>query len=1022
MNEKRLATLLYADISGFTGLTNKIGAEKTTDFINECFNTIDLIIHSHYGTIVRHEGDRVVAIFGFPRSYGNDSRNALWSALKIQEAMKKMRYQVDVHIGVGTGEILILGEEIYGHLFDEVSHLEEIAEKGQILVNEECYYINKDYFLFEKSKEGFQVKEKIIPGVTFPFFFEYRSEEFEKIYNALLKIPKFIIISGDMGIGKTVFINEAINRINKNNIFNVYETTFNEQDYLIPCSAFMKIVYQISPDFTLPPGEENYKFKLFREMLSVFIQSSKTKPVIIILKNVEVIDEHSLSFLEYLKGNIQNNKITIIIEVRDKNLPIIEKIIGDIKKSVEFIELKPLPDCAILDIVAYHLKDYVITDEFKKDIVNLCRGNPYYAMEISILIKNSFPLGSELKKLPNSWRIKEITEAIVDSIPKNYLKGLCILSLINDEIDYQIILKLLPDANEFLNYCLNRGLLYYKDSKIYFNSDTLRECIGTRLTKKNRQEIHLKIADALKENANQLGSYGLIAFHLKEAGEIKEAYIFLRKWADYLEKELSYEKCLSVYNELLDLVTTNEDEKCELLIKKINLLHLIGERNEELKTINDLYELAVKINNLDYQRKAMLKQAEYFEAIADYDSALEILNRLNKEKQETLILERMGINYYNKNEISQALRIFNLALDSMKESDNYKLIGNILKGVGLCYWKLGDKEQALIYYSKAKTMYEKGEDKIALSRLNVNIANVYYYLNKFEQSLIYYKDALNIARKINDSLFVAQILSNIGGVYIQFGEYEEALKNFQEALEIDRKKLNRKGEAIRLSNIGHIYGVLGDIEKAFECFMQALQIDESIKNKSGMAIRYGNIATCSLQSGKYDEAVRYLTNAIDISKEIGSKEYLAYYHNLLGFVYLQMCQLNYAEEELKIALSLAREVKNPSYEIISQSYYALLWLKRDDIKKAFQYSNWAVEKLLSLQEIEGDKEQIYYTHYKILNKINKSNEAYKFLKFAYDIVVFRAQKIKNLEYQKKFLNLSRNKEIIEEWKKIEKRG
>lgn len=1019
MGEKKLATILYADISGFTELTNKIGAEKTTDFINECFNTIDLIIHNHYGTIIRHEGDRVVAIFGFPRSYGNDSNNALWSALNIQEAIKRMRYKVDVHIGVGTGEILIMGDDIYGHLLDEISALEEVAEKGQILVNEECYNINKYLFLFEKAKDGFQVKGKIIPEITTPVFWEHRNEEFEIFNSALRRIPQFIIISGEKGIGKTVFINESIKRINKDNIFNVYETTFTEQDFLTPCSAFMKIVYQIAPDFILPPGEENYRIKLFREMLSIFLQSSMVKPLIIILKNIEVIDETSISFLEYFKGFNQKNRISIIIEAQDKNALVIDKIIGDAKKDIEYIALKPLPDSVILDIISHYLKDYVLTAGFKKDIINLCHGNPYYATEVSILIKNTFPPAMELRDLPYNMRLKEITEAIIDTIPKNYLNGLYILSLINDEIEHNIFSQLLSDPAEFLNYCFNRGLLYSRDSKLYFSSDTLRRCINARLTKKTRQEIHLRIANVLKQNFNQSGNYGRIAFHLKEAGEINEAYIFLKKWADYLEKELQYERCIAVYNEILDLIGDKLEEKCEILIKKINLLHHIGERGEELSTIDELYELGLKLNNNDYQRKAMFARAEYFEAIADYDNALKILHNLNEERQETLVLEKIGINYYNKNEISQALEIFNRALNSMKD-DNYLLKGNILKDIGLCYWKLGDKEQALIYYTKAKTFYEKGEDRIALARLNVNIANVYYYLNNFEQSLIYYRDALNIARKIGDSLFIAQILSNIGGVYIQFGDFEEALKNFQEALEIDRRKLNRKGEAIRLSNIGHIYGVLGDTDKALEYFTQALQIDESIKNKSGMAIRYGNIANCLFQKGEYEESVRYLKNAVEISAEAGLKEYLAYYHNLLGYAYLERGQLGNAEDELTRALALARAVKNPSYEITTQSNLALLWLKKDDIKKAFQCSTWAVEKLLSIKDIEGNREQIYYIHYKILNKMNRTGEAHRFLKSAYETVISRAQKINSPEYQNKFLNLGKNREIIEEWKRIEK--
>lgn len=1021
MTEKRFVTVLYADISGFTKLTSEIGAEKTTDFINECFNVIDSIIHNHYGTIIRHEGDRVLAIFGFPRSYGNDSSNALQSALKIKDIVKKMRYKIDIHIGVGTGDVLISDKDVYGYLLDEVSHLEENAEKGEIVVNRDCYELNKGLFLFEKYKEGYKIKDILI--ATAPvFYFEFRNKEFEKFKKALSKMPKFIIISGEKGIGKSAFINESVNKVNVEDIFNIYETTFMEYDYIAPYSPLMKVVCQIMPDFKLLPGDENHRIKMYREISSVIFQHARIKPIIVIFKNIEFADEVSIGFLKFFSNVGDRSSVVMIIESHDLTCPAIKEIKNINGSDIEHIELEPLPDSAIIQIISHHLKDYILTENFNNSVCALCRGNPHYAVELSTLIKNSFPKGMALKELPQSKRLKEIAEALIDNTPKRYFDELYTLSLLNDRIEYQIFSRLVPNPDEFLNYSINSGLLSNRDGWISFNSDTLRNFIRERLTKKACRDDHLKIADTFKKHSNQKENYGVIAFHLKEAGEYNEAYIFFKNWAEYLEKELQYDRCIAVYEKIMSLLSDEKiEEKCEILLKKADLLHLTGEREEELKTIEELCELAPHLGSSDYCRKAFFARARYLEAIADYDGALEILNKLNEEKKDALILEKIGINYYNKNELFQALKIFNTALDFLKMSDNYLLIGNILKDMGLCYWKLGDKDQALLSYKKARSFYEKIPSLNAISRLNVNIANVYYYLNKFELALTYYKEALDIAYKIGDSLFVSQILSNIGAIFVQFGDYEEALKNFETALEIDQKKLNKKGEAIRLSNIGNIYGLLGDFEKALKYFSQALKIDEAIRNQTGIAIRYGNIANCLLQKGDYDEAIRYLKGALEISKEVGSKEYLAYYYRLLGIACLSINDFDEAFINLNQGLSMSREVKNPSYEILAQSDLALLFLKKGDIKKAHQHSTWAVDRLFSIQEIEGRKEQVFYTHYKILSQLNRPQEAYRFLKLAYENLVSQAQKIKNLEYRKSFLNQSQNREILELWKENEKK-
>ncbi|MCX7995404.1 MAG: tetratricopeptide repeat protein [candidate division WOR-3 bacterium] len=1019
MQEKRFATVLFADISGFTTLTASIGAEQTTEFINECFNTIDMIIHNYHGTVIRHEGDRVLAVFGFPRSYGNDSKNALLCSLKIRDAIKNMRYNIDIHIGVGTGEVLVSQEYVYGHLVDEVSRLEEIAEKGQILVNEETYRINQNIFLFERMKNGFALKGFNFTKQEPDFFYECRNDEHQKLKEIILKFPRFIIVSGEKGIGKSFFIAETLRKINAENIFDIQEVTFTELEHLTFGSPFIKIVRQMAPDFNLSLSEDQYRKWLLREMASVILQTAKAKPLIFFLKNIELADDFSIQFLEHLSQFDTQKKMMIIIETENLNNRVVKRLVSNIKTDFEHIDLKPLTPEIMQGIITEFLKDYILTESFKQEICNLCHGNIFYAFEISSLIKNFYAPGTELKEFPDSRRLKEITEALIDTIPEDVRKGLYILSLIDNPED-ELCKRLIPDFDKFFNYCQERNLLRFQNSKIHFSSELLKNSIRDRLTKKSRQQYHLTIAQALKESSNQIENYYTIGFHLKEAGEYQEAYEFYMRFASQLERDFYYDGCITVCDEILSFLRGDEHEKrCEVLHKKIKLLHLMAEREKELEAINEF--LQSSFAHTEWYRVARISQAEYFESTAEYDKALKILKELNSEREDAQLLEKMGLIYFYKDEIAEALKILNRAWDCVKDSTDYSLTGNILKDIGLCYWKIGDKDRALLYYTKAKTFYERAENRIALCRLSVNIGNVYYYLNRFDQAMTYYSEAFNMAQKINDSLLIAQILSNMGGIYVQFGEYEEALKKFKEALEIDRKKLNRKGEAIRLSNIGNILGMLGETEEALSYFKSALRIDEAINNKSGIAIRYGNIATCLMQKGEYAEAVDYLSKAVEISEKIGSIEYLAYYKNLLGSAYLRLNELDRAATCFNEALSFARRAKNQSYEIIIQSNLASLFLKKGDINKAYQYSIWAVEKLLGIQEIEGDKEIVYYTHYKILSEMQKSREAYQFLKSAYEIIVARAQKIKNTDFKKKFMSLPQNQEIIETWKTNERK-
>ncbi len=70
-SERRIATIMFADISGFTAMSEKMDPEDVTLLMNECFNLMGKIIDRNEGRIDKFIGDCVMATFGVPTAIEN---------------------------------------------------------------------------------------------------------------------------------------------------------------------------------------------------------------------------------------------------------------------------------------------------------------------------------------------------------------------------------------------------------------------------------------------------------------------------------------------------------------------------------------------------------------------------------------------------------------------------------------------------------------------------------------------------------------------------------------------------------------------------------------------------------------------------------------------------------------------------------------------------------------------------------------------------------------------------------------
>ena len=145
-------TILFADIRGFTRISEHANPEKIVSLLNRYFSAMTEIIFAHGGTLDKYLGDGLMALFGAPTATPDDASNALNAAVAMQRRLlginRELRDEGLAEIGVGMG--LHTGEAIVGYIGSDrrseytaigdtvntSSRLESNARGGEILISD----------------------------------------------------------------------------------------------------------------------------------------------------------------------------------------------------------------------------------------------------------------------------------------------------------------------------------------------------------------------------------------------------------------------------------------------------------------------------------------------------------------------------------------------------------------------------------------------------------------------------------------------------------------------------------------------------------------------------------------------------------------------------------------------------------------------------------------------------------------------------------------------------------------------
>ncbi|MBM3270341.1 MAG: tetratricopeptide repeat protein [Candidatus Sericytochromatia bacterium] len=243
--DRRVVTVLFTDVSGFTAMSEKLDPEEVTEIVNNFFKVLTEPIYRFGGVVDKYIGDAIMALFGAPVAHEDDPERAVRAAWDMQVAAKKHADELfertgimlKVRIGLNTGLVVagaVGGSQradytVVGDTVNLAQRMEANARPGKVLVTAETFALTREAFNFV-ALDPVQVKGKAEPVAVYELAgLKARTARMHEVEEmavlgrdaelgklaaclgaALDGNPQFVAVVGEVGLGKSALARQFI--------------------------------------------------------------------------------------------------------------------------------------------------------------------------------------------------------------------------------------------------------------------------------------------------------------------------------------------------------------------------------------------------------------------------------------------------------------------------------------------------------------------------------------------------------------------------------------------------------------------------------------------------------------------------------------------------------------------------------------------------------------------------------------------------------------------------------------------
>lgn len=921
-NERREVVILFADVSGYTAMSEKMDPEEVHSIMNEIFEGLGQAIHEQGGYIDKYIGDNVMALFGAPIAQEDDPARACRAALAMQQFLlefaEKIKARIGVHLrmrmGLNCGMVIAGGigsrsrmdYSVMGDTVNVASRLESSAPPGGILVSREVAkragpqfeYGPVQYFKVkgkEKPVEAQVLLREVTQSVSWandehsiPYVgHEVEMRQLVELLKSTSNRKHWIEIVGEMGFGKTRLAKEAVKQANEINLLPVLIPTHcRSQPFSVIRLLIQVVVHDLSGSETPPTGFEEFAAILrpLGEDLDVYLQTlwfiSAPRSISVPVPDSDpqtvrrLLEKGALlllrRFSEYLP-----NKVLLLDSYQfadDASLSLLESL--GVKSEgwpmTIIAATRESKDRSILNQVVIHL-ERLSNDLSRKLMAHLIDGSKVTdpVMEDILRLSNGVPLhiielARSLEDMANSESTGANKSGI--SLPAS------ILSAMVSRID-----RLDAPGRELICQCSVQGEVF--DAKITE--------IVSRKSKRNDHRLETMFAN------------------LESRGFIKKNQVYGKAMTHWVF--------------------------CQSLMREACYQNL---------SLRDRREL--------HAHSAEAMAEAYGASIVNYSEQL-AMHRENAEQWRLAAEARMlSADHAGKIFINdQAVFRYRRAAESIDKIENPDKLDiqvkvNALAGAIRILLRIGNYGEAEELVREMQAIAFRAIDLADTDRFHATICSKTGATKQSEQYLLHALDRIGDAAEFDFAR--SWILFDLAGFYFRAGEFEKARHNL-------RLRGNCQGLPDSLGSVhadileGKIAHAEGKFLEASDIFSKVHQIAENSKNMSALSNACINLGNVMRDLGNYPTAYKRFQEALKICEEIGIKESIAGIQVNLGNLALSQGQLEDAFHHHQKSYVAFTEMGNVNGIALSQINMAVASLEKGDAIRAVESAQSAIATL-----------------------------------------------------------------------------
>ncbi|MCP4327709.1 MAG: AAA family ATPase [Alphaproteobacteria bacterium] len=886
MGERRQVTVLFADLSDFTRLSSELGAEETHALLNRYFETVDGIVEGYGGTVDKHIGDNVMAVFGAPVAHTDDPERAIRAATDIHQAMTglsdELGRDLTAHIGIASGQVVASGTgsdthreyTVTGDTVNLASRLDDMAEAGETFISEAVWRAASHMAIYSSrgqvSIKG--ISRKIEVWAVQQLVPEPSSDRLTAFVGRRMELRQFVVlldealehgtghsllVRGEPGIGKTRLIEEFV-RIAADNGFAPHKALIFDFGVGKGQDAIRALVRSV---LGIPPGSGKSSRQAAVEAAvrngaadpdqRVFLNDLLDLPQPVALRSIhDAMDNttriHSTQMLVSRLVKQAGGQRPILMVVEDVHWAdgLTLAHLGNLASTVAHcravlvmtsrVEGVPLDQdwrasLASSSLTTIDLGPLQDVDARKIAGHLLERTSPL--VESCIIKAGGNPLFLE-ELLRNAdegtgedmpGSIRSLVQARMDRLPPSDKQALQTASVVGQRFTLPILRHLLNSHDYDCGKLVEHHLVRREADDYLFAHALIREGVYASLLTARRKKLHNRTAEWFSEQCPDLK-----AEHLDRAENPAAVRAYLAA-AESEAKLYHYERSMELVARGLELAE-DQGERYLLTCLRGDLLHEVGEIRASIDAFTEARNLA--IDDLELCR-AEIGFASGMRMIDDYDEAFAVLDRtepLARSNGYHLQLARLhhlrGNLCFPLGQIDRCWEEHNQALACARSAGSLEWEARALGGLADAEYARGRLLTVECYLDRCMEICRsEGFGRIEVANISIlGGGGSRYYRGDLTGALEVSLEAEALARKVGHER--AEILAQIG-CYISLvamAEMDRARQHIARAKELAERLGARRFVARALQFEGRIDHWNSNMDAALNKFREAMAI------------------------------------------------------------------------------------------------------------------------------------------------------------------------------------------------------